>query len=252
MMRGKVTAVDADGVYVLTAEYGTLGPCQAVVANYAVGDMVLCVNVGDEASPELVVVGRLTGTGSTTAMVGTGGPSGISAPVGSTWRQTDANASHGSLTGLLWTRVTGPGTDAEGTDWLVDYEGRWVDYTPNVYTWTKGSSTVTGRYTRRGKTITGGVRFDVDTGGGFAVGTSLVLTLPATAASPCFAHGTARLVGTSTYVGTSEIASGGGAVTLRAINAASASTAQLNMSSTVPFTWATGHYLLASFTYEAA
>ena len=67
MMRGKVTAVDASGVYVQTAEYGTLGPCQAVVANYAVGDMVLCVNVGDEASPELVVVGRLTGTGSTTS-----------------------------------------------------------------------------------------------------------------------------------------------------------------------------------------
>ena len=66
MYRGKVTAVDASGVYVQTAEYGTLGPCQAVVANYAVADMVLCVNVGDEASPELVVVGRLTGTGSTT------------------------------------------------------------------------------------------------------------------------------------------------------------------------------------------
>jgi hypothetical protein len=55
-------------------------------------------------------------------MVGTGGPSGISAPVGSTWRQTDANASHGSLTGLLWNKV-GTGT-TEGTDWLVDYEGR--------------------------------------------------------------------------------------------------------------------------------
>ena len=67
MYRGKVTAVDASGVYVQTAEYGMLGPCQAVVANYAVGDMVLCVNVGDEASPELVVVGRLTGTGSTTS-----------------------------------------------------------------------------------------------------------------------------------------------------------------------------------------
>ena len=66
MYRGKVTAVDASGVYVQTAEYGTLGPCQAVFANYAVDDMVLCVNVGDEASPELVVVGRLTGTGSTT------------------------------------------------------------------------------------------------------------------------------------------------------------------------------------------
>ena len=60
MMRGKVTAVDASGVYVQTAEYGTLGPCQAVVANYYVGSMVLCVNVGDEASPELVVVGELS------------------------------------------------------------------------------------------------------------------------------------------------------------------------------------------------
>lgn len=60
MYRGKVTAVDASGVYVQTAEYGTLGPCQAVVANYTVGDMVLCVNVGDDTSPELVVVGRLT------------------------------------------------------------------------------------------------------------------------------------------------------------------------------------------------
>ena len=30
MMRGKVTAVDAKGVYVQTAEFGVLGPCQAV------------------------------------------------------------------------------------------------------------------------------------------------------------------------------------------------------------------------------
>jgi hypothetical protein len=60
MYRGKVTAVDASGVYVQTAEYGTLGPCQAVVANYYVDSMVLCVNVGDEASPELVVVGELS------------------------------------------------------------------------------------------------------------------------------------------------------------------------------------------------
>jgi hypothetical protein len=64
MYRGKVTAVDASGVYVQTAEYGTLGPCQAVVANYYVDSMVLCVNVGDEASPELVVVGQLSAAGS--------------------------------------------------------------------------------------------------------------------------------------------------------------------------------------------
>jgi hypothetical protein len=67
MLRGKVTNVTSAGVFVQTADYGTVGPCQAVVANYAVADMVLCVNVGDEASPELVVVGRLTGTGSTTS-----------------------------------------------------------------------------------------------------------------------------------------------------------------------------------------
>ena len=64
MYRGKVTQVDSSGVWVTTADFGLLGPCQAVVANYAVNDMVLCVNVGEAASPELVVVGHLTATGS--------------------------------------------------------------------------------------------------------------------------------------------------------------------------------------------
>ena len=64
MYRGKVTAVDAGGVYVQTAEFGVIGPCQAVVANYAAGDMVLLSDVGSDAMPDLVVVGRLTGTGS--------------------------------------------------------------------------------------------------------------------------------------------------------------------------------------------
>ena len=64
MYRGKVTKVDAKGVYVQTADFGVIGPCQAVVANYAVGDMVLLSDVGSDAMPDLVVVGRLTGTGS--------------------------------------------------------------------------------------------------------------------------------------------------------------------------------------------
>ena len=83
-------------------------------------------------------------------MVGTGGPSGISAPVGSTWRQTDANASHGNLAGLLWNKV-GSGT-TEGTDWLVDYEGRWVSYTPTIGGFSLGTgSTTVAKYTRSGK-----------------------------------------------------------------------------------------------------
>lgn len=60
MLRGKVTNVTSAGVYVQTADFGTVGPCQAVVANYAVGDMVLLSNVGDDSAPDLVVVGKLT------------------------------------------------------------------------------------------------------------------------------------------------------------------------------------------------
>ena len=96
-------------------------------------------------------------------------PSGISAPVGSTWRQTDANSSHGSLTGLLWTKV-GTGT-TEGTDWLVDYEGRWVPYTPTMIG--SGSNpTITnkyGRYTRTGKTCWYKFRFTTWTAAGSGI-----------------------------------------------------------------------------------
>lgn len=62
MMRGKVTAVDAKGVYVQTAEYGTLGPCQYTTP-VGVGESVLVVDVGDEAAPDLIVVGRISKPG---------------------------------------------------------------------------------------------------------------------------------------------------------------------------------------------
>ncbi len=60
MLRGKVTNVTSAGVFVQTAEFGAVGPCQAVLANYAVGDMVLLSNVGSDAAPDLVVVGKLS------------------------------------------------------------------------------------------------------------------------------------------------------------------------------------------------
>ena len=81
------------------------------------------------------------------------GPSGVQAPVGSTYRQTAANSSHGNLNGLLWNKVASGTT--EGTDWLVDYEGRWVDWTPTITQTVAVSKTVTSaRYTRQGKTAT--------------------------------------------------------------------------------------------------
>ncbi len=86
-------------------------------------------------------------------MSGTGSPSGVTAPIGSTWRQTDANSTYGNLTGLLWNKV-GSGTTV-GTDWLVDFEGRWISYTPTL---TASSSnptnwTQTGYYTMSGKRV---------------------------------------------------------------------------------------------------
>lgn len=64
MFRGKVTNVTSAGVFVQTADFGTVGPCQAVNASYTAGDMVLCVNVGDDTSPDLVVIGTVSATGS--------------------------------------------------------------------------------------------------------------------------------------------------------------------------------------------
>ena len=66
MLRGKVTNVTSAGVFVQTADFGTVGPCQAVLANYAVGDMVLLSNVGTDIAPDLVVVGKLTAKGGVT------------------------------------------------------------------------------------------------------------------------------------------------------------------------------------------
>lgn len=121
------------------------------------------------------------GSGGPRMMAGTGGPSGISAPVGSTWRQTNANASHGSLSGLLWTKV-GTGT-TEGTDWLVDYEGRWIAYTPTItqsvtVAWSAQASHA--KYSRLGKMVQVICALAV-TGTGTA-GHTITLTLPVAAA----------------------------------------------------------------------
>ncbi len=56
MYRGKVTKVDAKGVYVQTADFGVIGPCQVVGATPDVDDMVLAANVGTDVAPDLVVL----------------------------------------------------------------------------------------------------------------------------------------------------------------------------------------------------
>lgn len=87
-------------------------------------------------------------------LANTGAPSGVSAPVGSTYRQTDANTSYGSLVGIRWIKI-GTGT-ALNIDWYPDFEGRWVTYTPTITTGGGSgltTSSVTGSYTQVGKLV---------------------------------------------------------------------------------------------------
>jgi len=57
VLRAEVTAVSTAGVWVLTADYGVVGPCQYVGAAPDVGDPVLVADVGGPSRPDLVVIG---------------------------------------------------------------------------------------------------------------------------------------------------------------------------------------------------
>jgi hypothetical protein len=127
MFRGKVTAVTDAGVYVLCADVAStpIGPCQAVVASYTVGDAVLVVNVGTDVQPDLVVVGKVT-TDSTQLAV--------KAAVSSRPPTGDAN-------------LTAASVDANAGNYLVGLAGKWrsVYFCTNVagdqeYRWNLGST----------------------------------------------------------------------------------------------------------------
>ena len=74
MMRGKVTAVDASGAYVQTADFGVLGPCQWTGERPVVGTAVLVADVGSDSQPDLIIIGAIGVTGgqyaTTTAAAG--------------------------------------------------------------------------------------------------------------------------------------------------------------------------------------
>jgi len=196
------------------------------------------------------------GSSGVLALSYTGDPSGVSAPVGSTWRQTDANSTYGNLTGLLWNKV-GTGTTL-GTDWLVNFEGRWVSYTPTLTCSTSNpTATITyaGYYTRSGKlchvkgTVTMGA-----SGGATPYGAGTYrIALPANA-STAIAD---IALGGSVFAWDSS-ASVGSTIAQAYAAAASyfqlfqADTAPVTYSNTAPWTWASGDYMRFAFTYEIA
>ncbi|MEZ5119656.1 MAG: cellulase family glycosylhydrolase [Candidatus Nanopelagicales bacterium] len=118
MIRGQVTAVDSSGVYVQTVDYGTLGPCQSVAANYVVGDMVLCVDVGDAASPDLVVVGVMARPVGPRYTVGVSG--GYPLLTMTTSELTQEMALYRSM-GVTWLRVDVDWSAIESTEGEFDW-----------------------------------------------------------------------------------------------------------------------------------
>lgn len=374
MLRGKVTNVTSAGVFVQTADYGTVGPCQAVAAPYTVGDAVLCVNVGTESAPDLVVVGTVSATGSaasipdgsitsakiadgtivnadisgsaaiaktkiagtaitaadsgtvTSAMIAdgtivdgdinasaaiarskisglptsstdntlprfdstagalqtsgivvddnnrlrvasgssggleigssgvltlsyTGTPSGVSAPVGSTWRQTDANSTYGNLTGLLWNKVN-TGTTL-GTDWLVDFEGRWIDWTPTLTNITRGTGySQRNRYTITSKTLS--FEFGLHFGTGGAVSAEPSITLPVTPTAAFEKQFPALLRTTSTYSLGFGYQNNSSTLTFYALGSAGTLIGDIASVTGLAGSWATSGRLYVSGTYEIA
>ena len=134
--------------------------------------------------------------------------------------------------------------------------GAWDSFTPSWTNITVGSGTNSGKYMQIGKTVFVETKFIF--GAGSAVSGSPILTLPVTA-SGFYTAGTGSLgvvdildSGTINFAGVVRYASTT-TVTMQALNAAAAAgLSHLNVSSTVPMTWATNDQLTSTFMYEAA
>lgn len=175
-------------------------------------------------------------------LAGSGDPSGVSAPIGSEYVQTNANATYGNLTGIRWLKV-GSGTTV-GTDWLPDFGGRWITYTPSVFGW--ANVTVAGRYTRAGKLIQGRARAVVTASTTY--GGSLYLSLPATRANNTEVGVAAALA----YCGSTFYTCQARLDDLIRIVPIGTNGAWGTFTSTFPSTWLTDNYIDTAFTYEAA
>ena len=132
----------------------------------------------------------------------------------------------------------------------------WDTWTPTLTNFTLGNGTLVARYTQLAKTVIGQITFTL--GSTSAVGTAGTFSVPVTAGSgytvaqniigPCHLFDTSA--GT-THSGGVRLES---TTTLRPFvnNAAGTFVTVAGLSSTSPFTWATGDILQFSFCYEAA
>lgn len=145
--------------------------------------------------------------------------------------------------------VTAAELNAEIRDAVTGIQAAWTAYTPTTTGITLGNGTVTGRWLRIGKTVDFQCVFTF--GSTSAVTASPTFTLPATAQTTGWYAAESTAYNTTNYWPIAGVCDTTARVICRVWNG----TAGLNfsaISSTIPFTWATGHILTVQGRYEAA
>jgi hypothetical protein len=150
-----------------------------------------------------------------------------------------------------------------GTAWEDGFKsGAWISYTPAVNSfgagtdWALGNGTVVGKYQKVGRLVIGYATLLF--GSTTTFGTkSLISSVPLTPNAPSLSNlplGNTRSFDVSTgnaFTGHAELGSGTGLAPVVQSTSLARTTAE-NVTSTVPFTWVNGDYILITFAYEAA
>lgn len=135
--------------------------------------------------------------------------------------------------------------------------GGWTSWTPTYTNFTLGDGTVKAFYSQVGKTISG--RIIITLGSTSSVdGTAVTFSTPVTAHSD-YATGTHYIgdvrfgdASSTDYVGVLSLSGSTTAITLRAVGASSTYAFESHITPSVPFTWASGDQIGATFVFEAA
>lgn len=125
----------------------------------------------------------------------------------------------------------------------------WVAYVPTTTNLTIGNGTLFARYKQIGKTVHVKIRFTLGTTS--AVTGNPTFSLPLTAANGTALFGKAYFLG-SVFNDGAVIQDSTTVISTRAINASATYATYTPLTSTIPFTWATNHYIDIGITYEAA
>jgi hypothetical protein len=138
-----------------------------------------------------------------------------------------------------------------GSAWIqVITPGAWIAYTPTLGNLTIGNGTVTARYTRIGRTVFANIA--IVFGSTTAITGGLTVGLPLTRVTGNWGNTTIQYedTGTITYPGFAfENPTN---IQLLGMRASVAYVDQINLSSTIPFTWTTGDKINVASTYETS